>query len=226
MKRFENLINELPYSDQVARSKRTTWEKLSYRKCGFAKKFVEVFGDKDEIELSRSDLFHSSRKDKLDEYIVKVIIWGYPRGPRGDNFSNICSNIDSLKNLLKSVKKKCIRNWENHIEKLSDIDGVGLSTYTKILYFRKIKIQGKRALILDDRVISALRNKYFPELKEIDHIGIHNASKYYPNYLNCIHKISRKHNHVPDKIELFLFLFGGSLKLSTYSGDDSDCHHG
>ena len=105
----------------------------------------------------------------MDNYLAKVIVWGYPRGPRGDIFSHICENIGNIKKLITSANNG-ISDWQSHFDKLSKIDGIGMSTYTKFLYFKGVKIAGSPALILDIRVINALKRDVFLELKDISNL--------------------------------------------------------
>jgi len=201
----------MPYAEQLGRSKKKTWEEKLIGNGKFAKNIVNLFGDDKEIEFSRADLFESAKNDDLDNFLAKVIVWGYPRGPRGDNFSSICKNIGSIKKLLTSANKG-ISDWQSHFDKLSKIDGIGMSTYTKFLYFKRVKIGELPALILDIQVINALKRDVFLELKEISNIRNSNAHKFYPNYLACAHNIATKFDTDADRVEMFLFQYGDSLK--------------
>lgn len=212
MKRYKSLIRVLPYREQLGRSKKSIWVGLAKGKPKYAKNFIKLFGENDVLELSRADLFDSAKKDTLDTFIAKVIMWGYPRGPRGKNFEHMCEHIESIKKALRSAKSNIV-DWDKHFQKISGITGIGMSTYTKLLYFKGIKVHGLEALILDIRVINSLKRGVFTELDEVSDIRNSNAHNKYPNYLSCAHKISNKLNVEPDRVELFLFQYGDSLKI-------------
>ncbi len=203
----------MPYTEQLGRSQKSTWVRMKSGNGKLASSIVGLFGVNNEIEISREDLFESAREDSLDVFIAKVIVWGYPRGPRGDNFSKLCSNYNLIKKLVRNAKGG-IDDWDDHSKPLNKINGLGMSTYSKLLYFMRVEINGNRALILDQRVISALKKCLFEDLKKIQHIRVGNAKKKYLEYLTHIHKLSKKYNVDSDGIEMFLFQYGTSLKLN------------
>jgi thermostable 8-oxoguanine DNA glycosylase len=212
MKRYKDLIKALPYSEQLGRSRRRTWSQKLEDNGKLAKTIVKLFGDNEEIEISREDLFDSAKNDELEIFLAKVFVWGYPRGARGDNYKKISMNISKVEQLLVTAQKSIV-DWHSHYSSLSKIKGVGLSTYTKFLYFKGVKVHGLPALILDIRVINALKREIFTELKDISHIRNSNAYKYYLDYLSCMHKIAETLEVEPDSVELFLFQYGDALKI-------------
>ncbi|WNC72725.1 hypothetical protein RGQ13_01720 [Thalassotalea psychrophila] len=209
MKRFINLINAMPTQEQAFTSKRKTWNKFIVENNEVSELLIAMFEENGNIELSRKDLFEYSQESCLKMFVIATIVWGYPAGMRGNNFSNISINLKELVQVLKEAQYG-IENWIEHYKKVEPIKGLGLSTYTKLLYFLDVKVEGESALILDNRIVNIIEKGLFPEL---DAINTDNAVHNYPNYLKEMDKISKSYKVDSDKLEMFLFEFGLNLKL-------------
>ena len=99
------------------------------------------------IKLSRSDVFgeDNAEKEEIAKKIIKVLMWGYPRGTMpGSGRKNIINitkdeNLEKLVNLFSGIKGRGL--GENEInEKLPDlkvngVSGLGIATMSKLLYF-------------------------------------------------------------------------------------------
>ncbi|MBQ2354880.1 MAG: hypothetical protein II397_03555 [Treponema sp.] len=122
------------------------------------------------IKLSRSDVFgeDNAEKEEIAKKIIKVLMWGYPRGTMpGSGRKNIINitkdeNLEKLVNLFSGIKGRGL--GENEInEKLPDlkvngVSGLGIATMSKLLYFFEVSFEGKRCLIYDSNVISFLNH--------------------------------------------------------------------
>jgi hypothetical protein len=214
MKRFKNLIASMPVNEQAFTSKRETWEKYVEDFPALTDMISSVFGHRSSVEISRQDLFELAEKLRIRDFIFSTILWGYPAGMRGNHFPNILKNLNKIEEALNTcTKNKNIRNWRNHYLSVIAIDGLGLSTYTKFLYFLKMRIENYPALILDLRLIDVFRKGVFHEFRELRGIRYDNAPALYPSYLQLIETTSIKYDLVPDNVEMFLFEFGGNLKF-------------
>ena len=214
MKRFKNLIANMPVNEQAFTSNRDTWKKYEGDFPALTGMINSVFGDRSSVEISRQDLFDLAEKNRIRDFIFSTILWGYSYGMRGNNFQNILKNLNKIEEALSPCfENKNIENWENHYLPVKAIDGLGLSTYTKFLYFLKMRIENHSALILDQRLIDVFRKGVFSEFVELKGIRYDNAPDLYPSYLQLIETTAIKYDLVSDNVEMFLFEFGGNLKL-------------
>tara|TARA_Y100001933_G_scaffold257457_1_gene303882 strand:+ start:1045 stop:1725 length:681 start_codon:yes stop_codon:yes gene_type:complete len=217
---YKNLIDNMPVEGHAFTIKKKNWERFFK-----LTEIKEVF-DKDEIIISRKDLFKLAKdQKKTTEFIVKVLMWGYPTGGRGNNIKNLLEE-KSYKALVDFIDDNEIRNSNNQVEniknKIKELKknggkGLGISTISKLLYFLKVKIAGKLSVILDQRIIDVLNKAEFKDFEELKDIKMTSSiSKYIDNYYQFLEKIAsvNKDLAIKDvgKIEMFLFIFGGNLK--------------
>lgn len=211
---FSNFIREIPYNYQSFDIKRDVWKNLLHDN------FIDrIFEGNDIISISRYDLFNSV--GNMEEFIIKVLMWGYPTKGRGKNIENLlnASNFDKLNSILAmSFHKGTITIDE--IKELLKIDGLGLSTLSKFLYFMRLKIDSLTTLILDQRVISTLNSgKYSdPEIEKFGSLKYENAIDFYFDYLSFSHELAKQINAEIDQIEMFLFEYGSNLKVPKEEG--------
>jgi hypothetical protein len=209
---FKNLIANMPVPYQAFTSKKTTWNKYIDEKNGAGEALRSIFGNSDKVTISRSDLSSLAQKQDLEQFIMATIIWGYPRGMRGNHVADLIRDFDKLIALLSDARKQPVQNWNAHFKKVGNITGIGLSTYTKFLTFMSAQIHDHSALILDERIIKVAKQEIFKELKMIRGLKTNNAARYYPSYLSCIHTIANELDLSAEKIEFFIFEFGLNLK--------------
>ena len=212
MQRFKNLINAMPENEQAFTSKKETWNKYLNEDTSVSKILKSLFGDNDEVEISRYDLFNYAKQKDLNGFVVATLLWGYPSGMRGNHFSNITNEMESLIKVLNEAKLG-VKDWPLHYEKVKDIRGLGLSTYTKYLYFLGVKVKGYPALIFDDRIIRTMNKGLFTEFESLNKVKSHNAVGNYPAYLKNMDEVANKLGLKHGKLEMFLFEFGLNLKL-------------
>lgn len=209
---FTNLIINIPEPYQAFTSKRQTWLPHIDENNEAGRALSTIFGDHDEIALSRNDLRVLASNADLAVFVMATIIWGYPRGMRGNHVGNLINHIEDLVKILASARDNLVNDWPLHYNQVRPIQGIGLSTYTKLLSFLNIQVQGQTALILDDRIIRIAKQEIFEELAQLKHLTYQNAPNFYPAYLQCLHGIARQLVVSPEQLELFLFAFGLNLK--------------
>lgn len=226
LKDFKSLIACMPVSKRSSIIKKSTWEKIKKKVNNktFGNKMDLLFRDEEylidgqeDIIISREDLFSLAKKRDIQKFIYATIMWGYPAGMQGNNLPNIVAKVNPLVRHLRNIRERIeIQSWQHGLEKIKSITGLGLSTYTKFLYFLKASVEKKEALILDRKLIEVFRKGMFRELNEINEINKENAARKYPDYLRLMYRVARDSelNVKPDQLEMFLYLFGNSLKCS------------
>jgi len=203
---YKALIQAMPILDQAFLVKAKNWEKqLS------PEDFRYIFRGQPHILLSREDVFLTNR---IDFFIIKTILWGYPAGMRGNHFSSIYNSLADISAILNRSDR-----MELNFEDLSNLQtafrafpGLGLSTYTKFLQLRGFRFDGVPALILDERIIRVFKNKVFDEFQSLSNITEYNKESHYAVYLKCMHECAQQLETTPEHLELFLFTFGNNLK--------------
>jgi hypothetical protein len=126
----------------------------------------EIFNMKDEISLSRSDVF---KEGEVKKRIMKVLMWGYPEATMPisgkKNIINITKdeNLEKLVNLFNYIRKKNDLAENEINEKLpklrvDGVSGLGIATLSKLLYFFNVSFEGRRCLIYDSNVRSFLNH--------------------------------------------------------------------
>jgi len=206
LKEYKDLISNMPVLQQSFSTKRKTWEK--YNELSISLR--EVFGDSKEIVMSRREIFKF--QDSFDLKILKIILWGYPRGMRGGNFTKIWSSKHDLSKFLVENRFYTLKEFNKVINQIKDIKGLGISTISKFFYFFKIKVEGLNCQILDDRIMNIISNQQFEDFKPLGKIRRENALKKYFEYLKMLDDCSQKLKVPAENIEQFLFVFGNHLK--------------
>lgn len=125
----------------------------------------EIFDGKEEISLSRSDVFGESDTKKK---IIKVLMWGYPLATMPfsgkNNIINITKdeNLEKLVNLFNDIKERPLAEKEINEKlpklKVDGVSGLGIATMSKLLYFFKVSFEEKRCLIYDSNVMRFLNH--------------------------------------------------------------------
>ena len=206
---FQPLIAALPTGQHAFRSRLETWNGvLNIPQVGDA--LLRMFAGEDQLLISRNDISAVAANQDVMDVIVASIVWGYPRGMRGNNAVQIFDNIEPLSQVLEEAVDNGIDNWAEHWKKL-DIPGLGISTYSKFLYFLGVEIAGIPALILDQRICEVSERQVFEELLPLQQLRYHNAPRRYPAYLKIMAELGGQYNLDPERLEQFLFLFGLNL---------------
>ncbi|WP_443024124.1 8-oxoguanine DNA glycosylase OGG fold protein [Sphingobacterium sp. ML3W] len=70
---------------------------------------------------------------------------------------------------------------------------LGLSTYSKLLYFLGISlVEGGPALILEERVSRVFKCQKFEEFNNLDRIYTENSYRYYLNYIQRLYDLTKQ----------------------------------
>lgn len=211
---YQDFIRSFPYKKQSFHIERKNWEnkKLKNSKANprYLVRFFSIYGDRDRVRLSREMLFEKTESRK--EFIFKVLLWGYPTKGIGNNIDTILQeeNFEKLKNILEKYKNNNVSS-EKLEKDIAEINGLGISTISKFLYFLNAKIDGFKALILDDQIMNIINDKRLKELNDLSKITRNNVVKKYPKYLEKMETLSKELQCEPDQIELFLYTFGKNV---------------
>ena len=211
--KYKILISNLPVSQQCFKTNRTTWE-YAEKEISWLKQLNDnLFGDQPTLTISRQDIFETT---KVREKIIKTLYWGYKSGMRGNNFVYIIKCIESLEDTFEKLIQAdnlTTEHFNNISSTFKDIPGLGLSTYSKLLYFLKLTFNGNPCLILDQRLINVFASDIYSDFQELNGIRYgDNAEKKYLDYLRITNEVSKKINSEGENIEQFLFIFGNNLK--------------
>lgn len=225
IKKYAGLIKSLPVGGQFTKIKRDSqfWNRTDFfddekEVVKVVKVVKDVFdecsGDEKYINISRDDIKNTSVTKKK---IVKILMWGYPGGGQYDQVKNILQNMDVLTNWLERIKDNNFDSVNNALPHAVlgnelKINGLGLSTISKLLYFFNVTIGDCPCQIYDGKVIDSLNKNH-----QIDELSSRNNWRRtyddYENYINLLSKLSENCEYSPDQIELFLFMINNSFNL-------------
>ncbi len=211
---YKILISNLPVRQQCFTTKRTTWTKAESEILWLKILNDKLFGDNKTLTISRQDIFETNEPR---EAIIKTIYWGYTAGMRGNHFVNILKHIDTIENLMRTLRDKTnpsTTDFNNLTLTFKNFAGLGLSTYSKLLYFFKISFNSNPCLILDQRLIDVFASKTYSNFQQLDKIRYDNAEKKYLDFLQLTRQLAIDLETQGENIELFLFTFGNNLKTT------------
>lgn len=210
---YKALISNLPVRQQCFSTKRTTWKNAEKKINWLSNLNDKLFDNQETLNLSRQDLFNTTNSTR--DLILKIIYWGYTAGMRGNHFVNILQHIELLETTFDDLKSKA-NSTNSDFKKLTKIikgiSGLGLSTYSKLLYFFNINFNNNPCLILDQRLIDVFASKFYYDFSSLEKINYTNAETNYLSYLENINKLSINLKTPGENIEQFLFIFGNNLK--------------
>ena len=213
IKDFMPYIRVIPFQYQSFDIKRQYWENVVSNET-----LNLIFGTEDEnavTTISRNDLFN--HLGNTETFIIKVLMWGYPTKGRGNNIKTFLTEKTAFTDYIQLFESVTRQNLFNDVklEELLSTRGLKLSTVSKFLYFKRVKMFGFPTMILDQKVINALTSNRFSDrfLTCFQGMKYENAFEYYPTYIKLLSELADKYNVKPDQIELFLFMHGSNLKL-------------
>jgi len=212
---YKQLIQNLPVRQQSFAAKRDNKKWLeAERKFKWFKDFNDIHFTNGHLQISRQDIFDIRNSPK--EKILKTIYWGYPKGMLGGHrsFTGILYQIDRLVEILsdlqnsKDLELDDLKKAQNNFKPIS---GLGLSTYSKLLYFFDIKINNIPCLIIDKRLLDVFQSNAFTDFSLLSQITGDNENKYF-DCLKIINSAAEGLETKGENIEQFLFIFGNNLK--------------
>lgn len=202
-------INELnPLEDSVFTYQASKWDGLNEE----YKSLIKSFENKDVTRahiIQAFEDYYSNNGNYIKSFLL-TMVWGFANSGYGNFRTNVYlsseENLDQIKKAIDEVKDN---NIEQAFNSLNEIDGLGVSFISKVLYFasRAAKIE-KYALIFDIRVANSLVQLTTPkEVFQIVNISPSNKYKDYKKYNDYIHSLALKYNLEAEAIEMFLFEF-------------------
>lgn len=210
---YKILIANLPVRQQCFTTKRTTWNKAEIEIDWFKKLNDNLFGNNETLTISRQDVFETQ---DIREKIIKTVYWGYPYGMRGNHFINILERINKIESALlklKQTNQPTTSDFNELTATFKDVRGLGLSTYSKLLYFFNLKFNNNPCIILDQRLIDVFSNNKYSDFQQLNNTNYDNAEKKYLDFIQITKQLAIKIGTKSENIELFLFAFGNNLKL-------------
>ena len=204
---YKDFIRSFPYKKQSFLIERKNWGEITFQHL---EKIFSTYGNGEMVRLNREKLFEDT--ESTEEFIFKVLLWGYPTRGRGNNMEKLLEkeNLEELKITLEKYKNNNV-STEELVEDVSKIKGLGISTVSKFLYFLNAKIDGFKALILDDQILNVINRKRISELNQLSSLKREKALKKYSEYLEKMSELSKELECEPDQIEIFLFSFGKNV---------------
>ena len=204
---YKDFIRSFPYKKQSFLIERKNWGEITFQHL---EKIFSTYGNGEMVRLNRETLFEDT--ESTEEFIFKVLLWGYPTRGRGNNMEKLLEkeNLEELKITLEKYKNNNV-STEELVEDVSKIKGLGISTVSKFLYFLNAKIDGFKALILDDQILNVINRKRISELNQLSSLKREQALKKYSRYLEKMSELSKELECEPDQIEIFLFSFGKNV---------------
>lgn len=217
IEKYADLIKSLPVGGQFIKIKKDSkfWNPTNTDFPDNVKEVVdavfgECSGDEKYINISRDDI--KKTKDTTKK-IVKILMWGYPRGGQYGQVKKILKKLNDLTTWLEENKGNNFDSVQDDaLRNLSKIKGLGPSTISKLLYFFDVKIGNIPCQIYDDKVIDSLNNNHqIQQLSERNNWDRNDED--YEEYINLLSKLSENCECSPDQIELFLFMINNSFNL-------------
>jgi endonuclease III-like uncharacterized protein len=139
------------------------------------------------------------------------MVWGFADTGYGTHRTNKYisnnDNIFKIKTALDFIHENGQDSLKNAFKKLKEIEGLGVSYLTKILYFAtRAKCLDNYALIFDIRVAAALIKITTPkEINEIVNVGPSSKFTDYQKFNTLIHKLAKDNKDEADQMEMYLF---------------------
>lgn len=101
--------------------------------------------------------------------VIASVIWGYPKGrfPGGRPFDVIFAKAETLANRLEKLKSGKLLKSVDICSEFDGFQGLGPSTYTKMLYFADVAAIEGGCLIYDQMVMRAIAQIGEPQWADI-----------------------------------------------------------
>lgn len=204
---YKNLIKVIPIAKQAMHAQKNVWKK---RLDGSTFEVVKFLFNKEEIVITRSDILEEKQ---CQNKIAMILVWGYPNGGRGYHIQNILEQIDVLSKILSKVENKNLSRDEAEelISNLNKIEGMGPSTWSKLLHFFRVSVNSNSCQIFDAKIEKSLNTEKFKEFEK-DKWDQHKTNDFF-DYIERLSKVSRKLNVKPEQVENFLFYYNLNFKL-------------
>lgn len=213
--RFISLVNTLdPMTDQCAVNvNRLSLLSMEQRDSSTVERNNRFFANHQVVSLTREDVFAACAGNNLENGLLSVLYWGFPKNQRG-RCQNVLHSYELIVQILQDY-----RNVDLTFQQYEDLknevfvpaSGVGIAFFSKLLYFCNIRLNGNPCVIYDSRVINKIQEclsneAEFNELRNSLHVG--NTYQAYWNYVQAVAPLAPVENDVirSDKVEYVLWL--------------------
>lgn len=107
--------------------------------------------------LSRKDVANAFNED-VAKGVVAAILWGYPKGrlPGGRGFDRLFHRLSEIAAIVHELRSQPPIPADQICALFAPFDGLGPSTFTKLLYFAGVKAEEGRCLIYDQMVMRSI----------------------------------------------------------------------
>ena len=153
--KYKVLISELPVLKQKSVAQSRIWVKDNSDTGILSKEhsflIKDLINSAERIEISRKNIFDETN---ITKKIIEIFIWGYPTGGRGKNIESCIKQINVLESMCRFISNKNLKLEEYYevIKEFRSVKGLGVSTWTKFMYFFETKINGILALIFVSQI--------------------------------------------------------------------------
>lgn len=166
-----------------------------------------LFGTEEQILIDRNSVFRTRDRDI---FLQKVLFWGFPTGLHGvgksafDNWDNLVA----LRLYLKRHPDLTVAEYRQMVsDHFSNMRGLSIAFFSKLLYFMNVTIDGTLALINDEFLRKGIKKVTGPEI-----LPLKKAAKYryssYPGFLNEMVSLASNLHSTPERLEYVLWLIG------------------
>lgn len=162
--------------------------------------FTDLFGF-NPVSFERATIKKEFNNKNYHKGVLMTLAWGYPRSMR--RFQPTKDNIQFLQSFLQGNSILDKSSLYQKFGGLLQIEGIGPSTVTKLLFFAGFTYKNIPCLILDDRVKESM--SYYDDFKEVVKAFNNTKVSSYIKYLNRMDELAIEFNISHEQLELFLF---------------------
>lgn len=202
---IKNLIQAIPPDDHSVEVESQLWRDI-FCSAGLREVHDSIFAGHPAVRISRG-WFRTDGAPSDQTRTAGILMWGYPRGARGDRHRQWIHQLPAI----AAAAKADAPAWLEYYGGLHKLGGLGISTISKLAYAFGKSFGPCPALILDQRVLSVLTTGRWHEIRELHGLTYANAHFKYPDYLTCLSRVASAGDFHPQQLEFFLFSMGNSF---------------
>jgi hypothetical protein len=156
------------------------------------------------LVLDRNDVITEFQEGNTVLAILKALAWGYPQAMR--KFKPIKQNLVLIREILDVESNLSEAALYRIYGGLAQIEGIGPSTLTKLLFFSEKSYNQIPCLILDERVLSAM--KKFSDFDVLMQLPKKQSVSFYLHYLVKMDELAKELDITHEQIEMYLYTEG------------------
>jgi hypothetical protein len=204
---YVDLIREIPLLQESYTTRREVWEPY----FGENETLAELFGDESRLEISQAEIFAACNAGEKEKLFYMTILWAFPYGLYKKDPAVLFASKAAFQDLLDeaTVGVKC---WAKYRFAVEDVYKLGISAYSKLLYFSRATVEGMPAVKLDKRILDVLQSGRFKELRIMEHFPYFTAFDRYADYLEMMQIVAEKLDIPLANMVKFLSDYGLHLK--------------